>query len=237
MLKCIALDDEPLALSLIESYCQRLDDISLQAFTDPHAAMAAVRRDHPDVVFLDIQLGDESGMSLAHQLPDDICVVFTTAYGGYALEDYEVNAVDYLQKPFFFSRFRAAIEKARRWREMRLSWESARHDDRLLTLKSEYRNVVVSLDSILYVEALDNYVKIYLQGHRSVLSQMSMKAPEEMLPAEDFLRVHRSFVISLDKVVDYTRRWVRLRGVTATIPVGRSYSSEFAKRMERRSST
>lgn len=233
MIRCIAIDDEPLALMLLQSYCRRLGDVALKTFTDPHAAMTAIHRDHPDVVLMDIQLDDDSGMRLAHLLPDDVCVVFTTAFADYALEGYEVGAVDYLQKPFFFDRFREAMDRVRHWQEMRRSWEDAHHDGNLLTLKSEYRNVVVSLDSILYVEALDNYVKVYLQDQRPVLSQMTLTSMMTLLPEDRFVRVHRSFAISLSKVTDYTRRWVRLRSVTAAIPVGRSYCADFLKRMKR----
>jgi len=188
MIHSVAIDDEPIALSILNEYCGCIGDIELKCFTSPVAGLEYINDTHPDIVFLDIEMNSHNGLDLARQLPENTCLVFTTAYAQYALDGFEVDAVDFLHKPIFFPRFERALEKARRWLEVRKVSPTDRRAT--ITLKSAHKNVVVNLDDMLFIEAMDNYVKVFRTGLPMVISQITMKEMEEMLPAERFLRVH-----------------------------------------------
>lgn len=225
MIHCVAIDDEPIALSILNEYCGRIGDIELKCFTSPVAGLEYINDTHPDIVFLDIEMNSHNGLDLARQLPENTCLVFTTAYAQYALDGFEVDAVDFLHKPIFFPRFERALEKARRWLEVRKISPADRRPT--ITLKSAHKNVVVNLDDVLFIEAMDNYVKVFRTGLPMVISQITMKEMEEMLPAERFLRVHRSYIVSLDAIERFSNRQIYLSGHKSPIPVGRKYSETF----------
>lgn len=228
MLHCIAIDDEPVALTIVRKYCERIGDIQLETYTNPHKGLKAILNEMPEIAFLDIEMNGMTGMDIAHQLPPQVCIIFTTAYADYALEGFEVNAVDFLHKPFFFPRFVKAVDKAREWVKMKRVTLMARRPERLITLKVEYKNVNVSVDSIVYVESMDNYVKVHLTDKSTLISQISLKKIEEMLPKKEFVRVHRSYIISTAKVEQFTKQSIKLMGCEEEIPVGRSFGSEIA---------
>ncbi|MBR1548414.1 MAG: response regulator transcription factor [Prevotella sp.] len=212
-MRVIAIDDEPLALSIIREFSGRLDDIQLQTFTDPVEGMMAVAEQQPDLLLLDIRLGTADGVALARRLPAATSLVFTTAYTEYALDGFEVGAVDYLHKPFSFERFESAITRVRSRHPVQSS----------ITLKADYRNVVIPLADILYIEAMDNYVRIYLTGDRWQMSKTTLTSLLSMLPPRQFVRIHKSFVVSRTWVDSYTRQQVCIKGIGRPLPVGRNF--------------
>lgn len=223
MIKCVAIDDEPIALNIIQEYCNRLGNIELQCFTSPIAGMECIRTTKPDIVFLDIEMNSHNGIELARELPRDCCLIFTTAYAQYALEGFEVDAVDFLHKPIFFNRFERALSKARTWLDGKKGVTGAGS----ISLRSSHKNVLISLDDILLIEAMDNYVKVFRNGQPTVISQITMKEMEEMLPRERFARVHRSFIVALGAIDRYSNRLLSINGYKHQVPVGRKYSESF----------
>ena len=196
-LSCIIVDDEPLAVKLLESFVCRTPDLQLLgSFTDSVEAINAIKEQKPNLLFLDIQMPDLNGMELAHMIPSETRVIFTTAFKEYAFESYEVRALDFLLKPIRYNKFIAAVEKAKEWFS-----PSTLIPPRTIFLKvdGEYRQV--SLDKILYVSGLKDYVMFYLEGERKPLvTHLTMKSVEDMLPAQQFMRVHRSYIVALDKI-------------------------------------
>lgn len=224
MIRCIAIDDEPIALSIIQEYCRKFGDVELETYTSPIAGMERIRSIHPDLVFLDIEMNSHNGVALARELPAGTCLIFTTAYSQYALDGFNVDAVDFLHKPIFYPRFERAMEKAIRWMGKK---DDAPQRRDTITLKVEHKNVIVDVDDITYVEAMDNYVKVFRQGLHMVLSQITMKEMEAILPADRFIRVHRSFIVSLNAIDKFSNRKIYLRNSDNIIPVGRKYVETF----------
>lgn len=223
-IKCIAIDDEPLALEVIRNFCNRMGGISLATFTDPAAGLAAIRAERPAVVFLDIEMDNINGLAIASQLPEGTCFIFTTAYLDYALEGFNLDAVDYLTKPFAYSRFETAFGKA-----MRRIAPAAPAQQNII-VKQEYNNVTIPLDDILYIEAMEGYSKIFRASGVCTISRVILKNIGTMLPEADFLRIHRSFIVSRSKIESFTRQEVRLRG-GAVLPIGRQYAADIAARL------
>ena len=224
MIKCVAIDDEPIALSIIQEYCRRFGNIELQCFTSPIEGMACIKHTHPDIVFLDIEMNSHNGVQLAKEIPDGTCVIFTTAYSEYALDGFNVDAVDFLHKPIFYPRFERAVQKALLLINAKRA-SGLRRDT--LTLKVEYKTVVVEVDDISYVEAMDNYVKVFRPGLPVIISQITLKEIENVLPANRFIRVHRSFIVSLNAIEKFSNRRIFLKNYDNYIPVGRTYTEAF----------
>ena len=199
LLTCIIIDDEPLAVRLLESFVTKTSGLKLLgSYTDSVEAINAVREQRPQLLFLDIQMPDLNGMELAHMLPEGTKVIFTTAFKEYAYESYEVSALDFLLKPIRYNKFITAVEKAREW--FGRSQELAKPINTVfLKVDGEYRQV--ALDKILYVCGMKDYVMFYVEGERKpLITHLTMKSVEEMLPASRFLRVHRSYIVALDKI-------------------------------------
>lgn len=224
-LKCIAIDDEPMALEIITSFCQRYGNIELTTFNNPLRGMEQVRRSRPDILFLDIEMGDLNGVELARDLPPGTLLIFTTAYAQYALDGFELNAVDFLHKPFSYSRFEKAVQKAFELHKLQLLSVHPSFTDESITLKADYKNIQIRLKDILYIESMDNYVRIYFTERQCVMSQISMKSLQELLPTEKFIRVHKSFIVPAYRIASYTSKEITLYNGTK-IPVGRSYNKE-----------
>ncbi|MDE6154374.1 MAG: LytTR family DNA-binding domain-containing protein [Muribaculaceae bacterium] len=222
-LYCIAIDDEPLALDVIAKFCQRLGDVSLDVFSDPEAGVKAIRERVPDVVFLDIEMGNASSLTIASQLPSECCFIFTTAYLDYAFDGFNLDAVDYLHKPFSYARFEAALNKARR----RVDYKNASLALGSITVKQEYSNVTIPLDDIVYVEAMEGYSKIFRLTDRCVVTRAVLKKLSLMLPPDCFMRIHRSYIISRSKVHSFSRQEVTLT-TGITLPIGRQYAATVA---------
>lgn len=224
MIKCVAIDDEPIALRIIQEYCKRFGNIELQCFTSPIEGMACVMDTRPDIVFLDIEMNSHNGVELAKEIPEGTCIIFTTAYSQYALDGFNVDAVDFLHKPIFFPRFEHAMQKAM---VLIAAKEGKTKSLDTITLKVEYKTVVVNIDDISYVEAMDNYVKVYRFGLPTVISQITMKEMESLLPDNRFVRVHRSFILSLYAIDKFSNRQIFLKNYDRHIPVGRTYTEAF----------
>lgn len=197
-LTCIIIDDEPLAVRLLESFVAKTPDLKLLgSYTDSVEAANAVREQKPHLLFLDIQMPDLNGMELAHMLPEGTKVIFTTAFKEYAYESYEVSAIDFLLKPVRYNKFITAVEKAREWFASQSTPKAI--SSVFLKVDGEYRQV--ALDKILYVCGMKDYVMFYVEGERKpLITHLTMKSVEEMLPPSQFLRVHRSYIVALDKI-------------------------------------
>ena len=203
---CIIVDDEPLAVKLMESFVAKTPDLELLgSYTDSVEAINAIKEQKPNLLFLDIQMPDLNGMELAHMIPTETRVVFTTAFKEYAFESYEVSALDFLLKPIRYNKFMVAVEKAKEWFAKSESI-APQHQTSPQTPSSifvrvdgELRNITI--DDIIYVNGMKDYVMFYLDGEsKPLITHLTMKAVEEMLPPEKFLRVHRSYIIAVDKI-------------------------------------
>ncbi len=208
-LRCIVVDDEPLAVKMLENYISRTAFLELEAsFTDPVAALEAIRDRQPQLAFLDIQMPDLNGMELSRMVPPQTRVVFTTAFKQYAFDSYEVSALDFLLKPIRYQKFLEAAEKALRWFELLEAAAKAPqatldpHDGKTsVFVKSDGQFRKVEFSDIRYVEGMKDYVLLHLCSERQpIVTHITMKAVEELLPAASFMRVHRSFIVSLDKI-------------------------------------
>ena len=222
-LSCMIVDDEPLAVKLLESFVAKTPDLELLgSYTDSVEAINAIREKRPQLLFLDIQMPDLNGMELAHMLPEGTKVIFTTAFKEYAFESYEVSALDFLLKPIRYNKFLAAVEKAKEWFTVYslqftgdLQANSSEPSELssvnrkpstvnqsstiFLKVDGEYRQV--ALERIIYVCGMKDYVMFYLEGERKALiTHLTMKAVEDMLPQQLFMRVNRSYIVALDKI-------------------------------------
>lgn len=232
-IRCLVVDDEPLAAALISSYVNNTPFLSLAG--EAHSAEEALDRvGHGDIqlVFLDIRMPRLDGVQLARILPKDTLVVFTTAYSDHAVEGFRVNALDYLLKPVSYDEF---IEAAMRARDRLLpdtrtvQPQPAQKKTHLL-VKSEYRLLRLEISKIMYIEGLKDYVKIVMADEKEpVLSLMSIKRLEEELP-DTFMRIHRSFIVNIDKVRVVEKNCVNIRG--QAIPISESYRSSFLQRLQ-----
>ena len=238
---CIAVDDEPLALALLCTFIEQTPFLKLvgrygsgvEALQGLHELAEKV-----DVAFLDIQMQELTGLELARVLGQQAApprIIFTTAFPQYALDGYKVDALDYLVKPFNYEEFLRAAQKARAYAELAQAGAEAAPpaaEEEHIFLKVEYQLVRVALSDILYVEGLKDYVKVHLKSTpRALLSLMSLRAMEEKLPARRFLRIHRSFIVALDKIEAVRRLTVQIG--TETIPVGEQYKEAFAQFLSR----
>jgi DNA-binding LytR/AlgR family response regulator len=196
------VDDEPLAVRLLESYVEKTPDLQLLAsFTDSITAINAVKEQKPDLLFLDIQMPNIDGMELAHSLPAETRVIFTTAFKEYAFESYEVNALDFLLKPIRYNKFLGSIEKARKLIDVQQTASQPKQQPNTVFIRvdGEWRNITV--DQIIYVNGMKDYVLFYLDSEKKpLISHLTMKAVEEMLPSDKFLRIHRSYIVAVDKI-------------------------------------
>ena len=193
---CIIVDDEPLAVKLLESFVKRTPTLQLVGtYTDSVEALSALRESPVDLIFLDIQMPDLNGMELAHMLPPQTKVIFTTAFKEYAFESYEVSAVDYLLKPVRYNKFLTAVEKAK------TPPPSILHPKNTLFIRVDGELRQLQTDDIIYVSGMKDYVMFYVQSQsRPLITHMTMKAVEDMLPSDRFMRVHRSYIVALDKI-------------------------------------
>ena len=206
-LRCFVVDDEPLAVKMLENFIARTPFLELVAsFTDPVLALSEMRTQAPDLVFLDIQMPDLSGMELSRMVPAGTRIIFTTAFKQYAFESYEVSALDFLLKPIRYQKFLEAAEKAREWFTLKEAATAAPAASAAEAKTSTFFKVdgalrKVEFDDILFVEGMKDYVMVYLASQKQPLvTHVTMKGMEEMLPAGQFMRIHRSFIVGLDKV-------------------------------------
>lgn len=216
--RVIIADDEPLAVKLLESYCRRIDGIEVVgAYTSARQALQAIEAGGVDVAVLDIQMPEMNGIELARILdPLPVEVIFVTAFAHYAIEGFRVHAADYLLKPVSYDEFAAALQRVAGRRQQ----AAARRD--CITVRSDYRQVRLDLEDILYVEGLKDYVKIVtISRERPVVTLMNLKNIEAMLPSERFVRIHRSYIAALDRIESFDRSGVSVG--SARLPVGDTY--------------
>ena len=227
MIRVLAIDDEPLALRQIEMYIAKVPFLKLVAACNS-AVSATPFLKSVDAIFLDINMPDLNGLDFIKSLSHPPAVVFTTAYSEFAVEGFRVNAVDYLLKPFSFNEFLASCEKLRGHLEMKAAL-SEKLEAPILHFKADYRTISVDTSKIVYVESMSEYVKIFLSdSDMPVIVHYSLKHLIEQLPADRFMRIHRSYIVSLSHIAEASRTAVRLdNGIT--IPVGELYRPAFAK--------
>ncbi len=202
-LRCIVVDDEPLAVKMLENFIARTPFLTLEAsYTDPVLALSEIRSRAPHLAFLDIQMPDLDGMELSRMIPSGTRIIFTTAFKQYAFESYEVSALDFLLKPVRYQKFLEAAEKARQWFEMQeAAQQNVQQEQQTLFIKADGVMQKIAMDDILYLEGMKDYVRIHRTvGRPPLLTHLTMKAAEEMLPSGRFMRVHRSYIVALDKI-------------------------------------
>ena len=227
MIHCIAIDDEPLALQLVQEYCAKISFLKLEkTFTNTDEAIAFMQSNPVDLLFLDIQMPDITGIQFYKGLSEKPPVIFTTAYKDFAVEGFNVDAVDYLLKPFEYDLFLKACYKAKEYIEFLSSQEVQLNS---LFIKVNYEIMKINLKDIDLIEALDDYIKIYIKPN-PVLTLMTLKSIQEKLPPRDFVRIHRSFIIPIAKIEKFSKSKVWIAG--KEIPIGSSYSSVYDQLLE-----
>ena len=231
ILNCAIVDDEPLALSLLESYVNKTPFLNL---TGKYSSAMQAMKELPDMkvnlLFLDIQMPELNGLEFSRMVDPQTRIVFTTAFGQYAIDGYRVNALDYLLKPISYTDFLQAANKALQWFDLVQKPE----EKESIYVKSDYKLVQIELKKILYIEGLKDYIKIYLEDSpKPILSLMSMKSMEELLPANRFMRVHRSYIVQKEKIRIIDRG--RIVFDKTYIPISDSYKQAFQSFLDERS--
>ena len=221
MIKAIAVDDEPPALEILENYCRRTEKVELmKVFTSTSRALEYLEQFSADLIFLDINMPSISGLEFAKRIPQQSMVIFTTSYTEYAVESYSLNAVDYLLKPYTFARFQQAIEKAE-------AVQRFQQNDRqqYLILRVDYSLIRIALPDILFIEGLDNYLKVHVRNQGPIVVRMTMKALQEKLPENEFVRVHRSYIVAISKIGSIRNKMIFIG--EEEIPLGTSHEKAF----------
>lgn len=229
-IRCLIVDDEPLARDLLEGYVKKTPFLDLVGkCRSAVEALQEIEEKDVDLLFLDIQMPELTGLELSQILGKKIKVIFTTAFGEYALEGFKVSALDYLLKPFNYTDFLKAAQKAKEWFELVNNQTTGKVTEKnSLLVKSDYKLIKIDLDDILYFEGLKDYVKIYQENQtRPVLSLMTLKSLEEQLPSQRFMRIHRSFIINLSKINAVERSQVRIG--KEEIPIAEKYKEKFQR--------
>ncbi|MEN9908037.1 MAG: hypothetical protein RLZZ540_1186 [Bacteroidota bacterium] len=222
MLKAIALDDEPLALEVLQSFCNQLDVVELEkTFTKSDDAFKYLKKYPVDLLFLDINMPSISGIDFYKKLPHKTMVIFTTAYSEYAVEGFTLSATDYILKPFTFPRFQQAVEKAHS------QWKLQNQDpeQQYLFIRADYSLIKILFSDILFIEGLDDYLKIHIQNQKTIVARMTLKSLLEKLPQTEFIRVHRSFIIAISKIEKVRNKIIYIN--EEEIPVSASYETAF----------
>jgi DNA-binding LytR/AlgR family response regulator len=233
-IKCIAIDDEPLALKKIASYIEKIPFLEIVTeCRSAFEAMEAMKNIKVELLFIDINMPELNGLEFIKSLIDKPYVVFTTAYGEYAVEGFQVDAVDYLLKPISFSNFLKAANKVKTLVELKESKqkESIKTTANHLFVKSEYKLIRIELDDIKYIESQHEYIKIHLVNANPVMTQLSLKGIDEQLPSDRFMRVHRSFIVNLAKISVVERNRIVFDKVY--IPVSEQYKQKFQEYIDR----
>lgn len=221
-LKCIAIDDEPLALELIKNYVKRFPTLEMvNVFEDAISGAEYLNQHGADLLFLDVNMPDINGVELARSLAKSPMIIFTTAYRNYAFESYELQAIDYLLKPIDLKRFTIAVEKAIDFHQHRTQPQD-KNEDQAIYIYSEYKMIKIWLKDIEYIESMGDYLKIYqTQVDKPLLTLTTMKKLLEKLPNEQFARIHRGFIVSIGKIKSIHSRKVQLSKIE--LPIGDAY--------------
>ncbi|MFL5746191.1 MAG: LytR/AlgR family response regulator transcription factor [Niastella sp.] len=220
-LKCVAIDDEPLALELLQEYISRFPQLKLvHTFDDAISAIELLRNAKIDLLFIDINMPDITGIDLVRSLQERPLVIFTTAHKQFAVEGFELDAVDYLLKPINFDRFTRAVHKATDYYKYKNTPSQEENDS--LFVHSEYKLMKIPLNDIEYIESLEDYIKIHIAGAKPILTLLSMKKVLEKLPADKFQRIHRSYIVAVSRVKSIQNRKVQL-SAAVELPISDSY--------------
>lgn len=226
MIKVIAVDDEPLALEIIKSYSDNLRDFELiKTFTNTVEAQNYLDKFPVDLIFLDVNMPEISGIDFYRSLSRELMVILTTAHSEYALDGFELSAVDFLLKPYSFERFLVAVNKAKDFHDY--SNNRDRPDANHIYIRSEYSLMKVPVDDISYVEGLADYMKIHLIDGKTLITRMTMKAIATKLPEKKFIRVHRSFIVSIARIDSVRNKTIHIGRVE--IPIGVRHEGSFFK--------
>lgn len=226
-MNCIAVDDEPLALDIIENYVNRHPDLTLVARCNNAAEASEVLKKHKiDLMFLDIQMPEISGLSFVKSLEKKPLFMFTTAYPDYAVEGFELDAIDYLLKPIAYDRFEKGVEKAKEYYSIKQNSDVAETDleNEHIFVKANQKLIKLAYSDIYYVEAFADYVKIFL-ADKKIVTLQTMKNMEKKLPSEFFSRVHRSFIVNRNHVESFSTSLCEVNGIK--IPIGKNYKESF----------
>lgn len=230
MIEAIAVDDEPKALEVIKFHAEKLDELSLQAcFNDPREALQYLKQNPVDLIFLDVNMPILTGFDFLKELRMKYHIVFTTAYSEYAVQSYEVEAVDYLLKPFEFDRFWQAVQKVKQIKQSQLGEASKEPPERFIFVGDGYKKVRLDFDQILFVEGSGNYLTIHT-SQQKVMTRLKMYEMLQKLPPEDFIRIHNSYVVNLKKISHIEHNQVHVEG--SAISISGKYREEFLRRVE-----
>jgi two-component system LytT family response regulator len=221
LIKCVAIDDEPLALKLISGYVARFPFLQLvNTFEDAISGAEFLKTAQVDLLFIDIDMPDITGIDLVRSLDVKPMVIFTTAHKNFAYEGFELEALDYILKPIDFKRFEKAVEKAVDYYQYKTKPVAGQAEE-CLYVYSEYRMVKVDLNTVEYIESMEDYIKIHITSAKTVLTLMPLKKVLEKLPADKFQRIHRSYIVSVSKIRSIQNRKVKLTDIE--LPVSESY--------------
>lgn len=233
-IRCVVVDDEPLAVTVIDSYVQRTPDLQVVAFfTNPKKALEFLQSHEVDILFVDIQMPDLTGIELVNQLINKPLVIFTTAYSEFAIDGFKADAIDYLLKPIDFTDFTKAVNKAKEWVELRKSKVPRLETGKdFLFIKSEYKIIRINFSEITYIQGMSEYVKIHIAGRKPIMSLLSLKSLESELPATLFMRVHKSFIVNLQKINVIERNEIVYDDGTI-IPISTQYKAQFQEFVEK----
>ncbi len=242
MIKCIIVEDEPLAVAQLEKYIERVPFlVNVGSCLSAAEAMTVIANESVDVMFVDVNLPDIDGVSLVRSLVPRPLIVFTTAYSGYAIEGFRLDAVDYLLKPFGFEDFLKAANKVKKMMQCNAAQDTLPEKcERVeeccdcLYVKSDYRMLRVPVNSIKYIESMSEYVRIFVEGSpKPIVSLLSMKKIEESLPTADFMRVHRSYLVNLNKIKEISKMRIVYDG-NVYVPIGEMYKDNFFEYIDKR---
>lgn len=220
MIRAIALDDEILALRIIENYAEKIENLSLEkVFNKQSDAQKHLNKFPVDLIFLDIEMPVKNGLDFYKNISQNTKVIFTTAYSEYAVDAFSVHAVDYLLKPFSFERFKTAVEKVKD--------NSENHEAKHLSIRADYKLHKINFDTIQLIEGLDDYIKIHLKDSTKITARSSMKSIMEKLSEKDFIRVHRSFIVPVSDIKTIVNKNIHI--AEFIIPIGETYKNEVMK--------
>jgi two-component system LytT family response regulator len=225
LIKCIAIDDEPLALSKLESFIAKVPDLKLiRKFDNAIEAIGWLRENRPELIFLDIQMAQLTGIQFIEATKTDARIIITSAYDQYAIKGFELNVTDYLLKPFSFQRFLQAVNKVMEHLVCNNNGESSSEREKYIFVKTEYRLERVDIDDILYIEGMKDYLRIICRD-KKIMTLQSFSKLEESLPQKRFCRVHKSFIVSIDKIKSVERAVILI--ADKSIPVSNTYKENF----------
>lgn len=242
MIRCITIDDEPLALVQLTGYIEKVPFLKLvKACNSALEALNLLAKDPVDLIFADINMPDLNGIDFVKSLVNKPIIIFTTAYTEYAIEGFRVNALDYLLKPFGYNEFLKAANKALHQYELQAKMQqhpllvspevTAENDKNNLFIKADYKMIRLDMNKIIYMESQNEYVRIFFEDQKPVMTLISMKKLEERLPAERFMRVHRSYVVNLEKITAVANNRI-IYGKDIYIPIGNQYKDKFNEYLE-----